>query len=156
MTGDMADLWRAAIADVRLRHPNGRSTPILRISSGTPPEMYVGLDATTCTLTGKLMVDFSISTIVLTYWPGVRVAQMWMAAAWVGYLQHEALELATVGGRAIIDPHAEPYASNPANRGLRYGMPPVLTPITLAQTLALVLPHDMAAVVAYGSLKETQ
>lgn len=111
--------------------------------------LYVGLDETTCTLTGKVMRDFTISCVRLTYFPGVRLAQAWFAAAWAGYLLHESLELVTLAGdRAakVLDPHAEPYTTNPINRGLRVGFPVELTPQTLLATLRLVMdPADADA-----------
>lgn len=134
-----ADQWRVALADVVLRHPNGRSMPVLRLIDGSPSSLYVGLDRTWCTSDGHEMVDFAISTVKLTYFPGEVLARAWFAAAWVGYLQHEALELVTVGGRAVLDPHAEPYVLNPVNRGLRDGFPVELTPLTLRRALRLVM-----------------
>lgn len=137
-----ADLWRAALADVVLRHPNGRSRPVIRVSDGALPSLYVGLDRAWCTTDGHEMVDFAISTVRLTYFPGEALARAWLAAAWVGYLQHEALELVTVDGRAVLDPHAEPYVLNPVNRGLRDGFPVELTPLTLRRALRLVMSVD--------------
>lgn len=158
MTGDVredldihatvADRWCMALADVQLRHPNGFSTAIVRVSTGSPPQLYVGLDRTHCTKTGALMDDFAISTVGLTFWPGADAARAWLAAAWVGYLQHEALELVTVAGRAVLDPHAAPYPENPYNRGLRCGFPVELTPRTLIRTLMVVMSYADAIDIA--------
>lgn len=139
---DLAASWFEALMALEVRHPNGTSVPILRISDGAPPSLYVGLDETRCTLTGEVKRDFAISNIALTYFPGERLARMWFAAAWSGYLQHEALELVTHQDRAVLDPHEEPYATCPANRCLRDAFPVTLTPTTLEATLALVLPRD--------------
>lgn len=139
---EIATCWRAALAGLEVRHPNGRSRAVLRVSDGDPPVLYVGLDETTCTLTGERKVDFAISCVRLTYWPGERLARAWFAAAWAGYLLHEALELVTLAGdRAakVLDPHAAPYATNPLNRGLRDGFPVELTPSSLLATLRLVM-----------------
>jgi hypothetical protein len=141
---DLAAEWSAALAPVRLRHPNGVSQPVLRIIDGNPPQLYVGLDQTTCTKTGATLTDFAISTVALTFYPGARLAQMWMAAAWVGYLQHEALELVTVDGVAVLDPHDEPYVSNAYNRGLRDGFPVTLTYDSMIKTLMLVMSENEA------------
>lgn len=132
--------WRDALALVVLRHPNGRSVPVLRLLDGDPPQLYVGLDETTCTSDpSKTMRDFAISCVALTYFPGARLARMWLAAAWCGYLGHELLELVTVDGCAVLDPHAEPYATNPCNRGLRDGLPVQLTPESLIAALGVVM-----------------
>lgn len=142
---DLAARWRSALSALDVRHPNGRSNVVLRIIDADPPELYVGLDATTCTLTGAVKQDFAISTVKLLYWPGERLAQAWFAAAWTGYLSHEALELVTMRGdrsAKVLDPHAEPYQSNPLNRGLRDGFPVELTPKSLFNTLLLVMDEE--------------
>jgi hypothetical protein len=146
-----AAAWRSALSALEVRHPNGRSRAVLHVSDGHPPMLYVGLDETSCTRTGETKRDFAISTVRLTYFPGVEVAQKWFAAAWVGYLQHEALELVTLAADrdvTILDPHAEPYPKNPVNRGLREGFPLELTQDTLCRTLALVMPWMDAAALA--------
>jgi hypothetical protein len=143
---ELAVHWRDALAALEVRHPNGRSQVVLRVIDGGPPQLYVGLDETTCTLTGETKRDFAISTVKLTYWPGVTLAQQWFAAAWVGYLQHEALELVTIAGdrgRKVLDPHAEPYSTNPLNRGLRVGFPVELEPTSLAETLEMALGDEV-------------
>lgn len=140
----LAAQWWAALAGLEVRHPNGRSRVVLDVLTTEPPQLYVGLDETTCTLTGEPRPDFAISTVALTYFPGERLARRWFAAAWAGYCQHEALELVTLAGdrsAKVLDPHAEPYATNPVNRGLRVGFPVALTPWTLVDTLALVMPR---------------
>lgn len=146
---DLAKYWEGALAELDVRHPNGRSQVVLHVSDGAPAILYIGLAETTCTLTDAVMKDFAISNVRLAYWPGARLAQAWFAAAWVGYLQHEALELVTLAGdRAakVLDPHAAPYATNPLNRGLRVGFPAELTPASLLATLRLVMdPADADA-----------
>ena len=145
---DEAARWFQALYDIEIRHPNGRSRPVIRVIDGAPPQLYVGLDETACTKTGAVMRDFAISTVALEFFPGPRSARAWLAAAWAGYLQHEALELVTVDGKAVLDPHAEPYPTNPYNRGLRDGFPLRLTPETLVRTLMLVMPFTDAIAVA--------
>lgn len=137
----IAAKWATALADLEVRHPNGRSQVVLRVIEGDPPELYVGLDETTCTLTGETKRDFAISTVKLTYWPGVVLAQQWFAAAWVGYLQHEALELVTARGdrsRKALDLRE----TNPLNRGLCVGFPVELEPTSLAETLEMALGEE--------------
>jgi hypothetical protein len=141
---ELCDAWRVALTPVVLRHPNGWSQPVLRFIDGDPPQLYVGLDSTACTRDGHTMIDFAISTVALTFFPGVRLAQAWLSVAWVGYLQHEALELATVDGRAVLDPHAAPYVSNAVNRGLRCGFPERLTHETIVTAFELLMPRSEA------------
>lgn len=140
----LAEQWWQALAPLAVRHPNGRSRCVLRIDDGDPPQLYVGLDETTCTHDGHVMRDFAISTVKLCVWPGERLARAWFAAAWCGYLQHEALEMVTLNGTAVLDPHAEPYATNPVNRGLRDGFPVELTMNSIVEALALVMSRDEA------------
>lgn len=139
----MAERWSEALDGIEVRHPNGISRVVLVVSHGNPPSLYVGLDKTWCTMTGRPMVDFAISSIALRYWPGLTIARKWFAAAWSGYCQHEALELVTAAGdrsSKVLDPHSEPYATNPANRGLRCGFPVELTNVTMLETFMLVMP----------------
>jgi hypothetical protein len=142
--GELTEQWAAALRGLEVRHPNGHSEVVLQLLGEDRLRLFVGLDQTWCTLTGARKAPFAISTVTLTYWPGERLARAWFAAAWAGYCQHEALELVTLAGdRAakVLDPHAEPYPTNPANRGLRDGFPVELTPDSLIDTLALVMPR---------------
>lgn len=140
----IAEQWERALRPLEVRHPNGRSRCVLRVSDGDPPTLYIGLDETTCTKDGHVMRDFAISSVALCYFPGEALARQWFAAGFVGYLQHEALELVTLAGAPVLDPHAEPYPENPYNRGLRNGFPVELNPATLFETLLLVMPEDRA------------
>jgi hypothetical protein len=139
--GILADQWRTALARLVVRHPNGFSTPIIRVHYGNPPVLHVGLDVAQCTATRERILDFTVSNVKLSFFPGTDLARAWLAAAWVGYLQHEALELVTIDDfqTKVLDPHAEPYAANPVNRGLREGFPLELTHSTMVKTLALVM-----------------
>lgn len=155
----VAEAWAEALSELEIRHPNGRSVPIIRvIPTGAAPALYVGLDRTWCTMTGKEMPDFAISTVTLSLWPGARLAQKWFAAAWAGYCQHEALELVTLRGRRDLkplNPHDEPYVECPWNQGLRVAFPVELTWETLRDTLALVMPAG-AAVAMIGWSMHTE
>ena len=150
----LSALWRAALNALDVRHPNGRSNVLLRVTDGEAPMLHIGLDETTCTLTGAPKRNFCISNVRLTYWPGTRIAQVWFAAAWSGYLQHEGLELVSLAGdrsQKVLDPHAEPYQTNPWNRGLRDGFPVELTPATLLATLRVVMEPAAADAIGDGS-----
>ena len=138
----LACLWADAFEGVIVRHPNPSSTPRLVLVDGVEPVLRIEIkDAKdTRDLTQDAWKPFVVSNVVLTFFPGARVARMWLAAAWAGYLQHEALELVTFGPKPILDPHQDPYPTCPWNRGLRDGMPPVLTPDTLVRALATVMP----------------
>lgn len=156
--GELSRQWAEALDGLEVRHPNGVSGVVLRLDGSDPLRLYVGLDETWCTLTGAHKVDFAISTVTLAFWPGLQLARQWFAAAWAGYCQHEALELVSLAGdRSVkpLDPHAEPYSSNPINRGLRDGFPRVLTPETLLDTLALVMRRADAEQLIRESMEAT-
>lgn len=154
MTDDeLAQKWSDAIALMEVRHPDRRSRAVLRVERGSPPSLHVALENAHSTVDDALLPRFKIASVALSYFPGEALAQQWLAAAWVGYLQHEALELVrawcftdafALEMFPVLDPHAEPYQSNPYNRGLRDGFPPVLTSQTLLATLRLVM-DDRAA-----------
>lgn len=146
--------WRTALAGLEVRHPNGRSNVVLQVINRDPPELYVGLDETTCTLTGETKRDFAISTVKLTYWPGEKLAQQWFAAAFASYCTHEALEMVAFAGdwsRKVLDPHAEPYKTNPYNRCLRDAFPTELTPCSTRTTLGLVMSEDAADALMFAA-----
>jgi hypothetical protein len=140
--------WHDALAPLILRHPNGWSRVVLRLTCRSDaPRLHVSLDANPCTLTGEIKHDFAISDVKLSYFPGARLAQAWIACAWAGFLMHEALELVTIGDHAtqVLPPHAEPYPANPFNRPLREVLPVELTPETLRAALAVVMGESAAA-----------
>lgn len=147
---NLRDQWQSALDGMVIRHPNPASRAVLRLEDGDLPSLYFGLDvATDTTDPDRRVRDFAISTVRLTYWPGLLLARAWIAAAWSGYCQHEALELVTVGDMTTrpIDPHG----SVAHDRGLRDGLPVELTPETLVRSLAVVMPMDVAIEFARGA-----
>lgn len=146
MSLDLYRLWGAAIRKTVVRHPNHEARPILDLRPDTAPLLVWSIENHRDTRDTRDVKweAFTLSNIRLTFWPGERLAIAWIAAAWAGYLQHEALELVTVDGENPLDPHRQPYPLNPWNRGLRDGMPPELTPETLVRALAVVMPEDEA------------
>jgi len=137
----LADQWRTAVSKLRVRHADREATPVFEVHDGNPPTLFVGVVNTRDTVTDARLPMLAVSTVSLTYWPGEAVALRWLAAAWAGYQQHEALELVTVeDGTRPIDPHAAPRF----DRGLRHGMPVALTPESLRQTFLAVMPADVA------------
>ena len=146
----IAQRWLTALSSLDVRHPNGRSKVLLTTDGDM---LTVALDATIDTRDGvtPMYSPFVIGCVRLDCWPGTRLARQWFAAAFAGYCQHEALELVTFGGLPVLDPHAQPYETNPCNRGLRDGFPPVLTMETLALALGVVMPMaDAWALVGAG------
>lgn len=136
--------WARAIQNVILRHPNEFSQPLLELTTaGRDAYLHFAVDRIKDTSDpNRLMrAPFRIASVKLTYFPGDKEAREWLAAAWFGYVGHETLEMITIDDlkTKVLDPHAEPYETNPHNRCLRDGMPPELTPETLARTMALVI-----------------
>lgn len=136
--------WRDALAGLAVRHPNAVSRCMLTLSSDDVLKVAVDVIADTRDQVTPMRSPFVIACVRLTYFPGPELAHQWFAAAWSGYVQHETLELVTFGGVAVLDPHADPYASIPQNRGLRDGFPPVLTPETLTRALAVCMEYEHA------------
>lgn len=138
--------WYDALEGVIVRHPDRRNTVKLELLSG--PSLSISMDKVTSTVSEELWSPFQISTVKLSYFPGVDLARKWLAAAWAGYCAHEALELVTVGDWKTrpLDPHEEPYPTNPYNKGLRDGFPVELTPETLRLSLLLVMSPEQVSV----------
>jgi hypothetical protein len=147
---ELTRLWADALAPLVVRHPNGISTVALTLIDSPTPILTIQLDRTPSTRdpSKEMHRPFTISNVELSYFPGTKLAQQWFAAAWAGYIQHEALELVSVGDGNPIDPHTEPYETNPANRGLRQGMPRRLTPGSLIDALAVVMDREHAVALA--------
>lgn len=136
----MLEQWRDAVRSIRVRHADRDAVPQFRVLDGEPPRLEVSVRNARDTVTDERLDVLVVSTVTLTYWPGEVVARRWLAAAWAGYVQHEALELVTVDGARPIDPHA----SAELDRGLRHGLPVELTPETLLRTFEAIMPVDLA------------
>lgn len=132
--------WREALSEVCLQHPNGM-TATWELTHGHPPVLTVRLDGIACTVSGQPIPRFVVSCVELGYFPGKRLAQVWLACAFAGYVQHEALELVTAANERVLDPHQPPYHWD---RGLRQGFPVRLTPDSLRATLEAVMSPDAA------------
>lgn len=132
-------MWADALAPLRLEHPNRISKVLVRLVDAVHPLLSLSLDQIPDNDDPtRLKERFQISSVTLRFFPGDEGARLWLTCAFAGYVMHEALELATVGGLRIADPHREPYETNPLNRPLRDGFPVELTPETMATALRVV------------------
>lgn len=147
----LAERWRAALSELTVRHPDDRRTVLLDVTDGAPPLLVVHVTNTPCTVSGDIKADFYVSTLNLRCWPGVRLAQIWAAAAWAAYIQHEALELVSFHdvARRPLDPH-EPGGE--WDRALRLGLPVDLTMESLEASLACVMPRSKARALCQESV----
>lgn len=128
--------WAVALQGMRLKHPNRVSKTVLTLDTAPEPMLIFALDKHHCSVDDHVIEGFTVSCITLAYWPGLTLARIWMAAAWVGYLQHEALEgVLAPDGTRVLDPHGPGFA----DRGLRQGVPAVLTPESLRASLCAVM-----------------
>lgn len=146
--GILIEQWQEALDGMRFRHADREVTPVFSLGSGEHPSLHVSMRNIRDSVTDERMGSLSISSIELTYFPGLTVARRWLAAAFAGYLQHESLELVTLAdGTRPIDPHG----GNPdLDRGLRHGMPVKLTPETLLKTFEAVMPAAVAKEMAHA------
>lgn len=149
VTGDteLIRLWADALAPLVIRHFFPASRPTVRLHTFNGAEyLTLEVDDALDTKTGEphQANPLLVAQVKLTYFPGAGLARVWMAAAWAGLAQHEALELVTMGDRIVLNPHAEPHRETPWNRGLRDGLPAELTPETLVDALAVVMPIEVA------------
>lgn len=135
--------WAEALEHVVVRHPNRSITPLLTLDDDAWPNLHFELDANPSSDSDETISPFRITNVRLSFFPGATIARMWLAAAWGCFLQHEALELVTVGDTKTraLDPHA--------NRGrldhvFHTGLPFTLTPETLLAALATAIPEEEA------------
>ncbi len=147
-TCPLAREWEGALCALVIRHPDPRTTVELELTAGSPPRLCFRLDVGHDTTNPeKELRPLNVSTVDLTYFPGVALARAWVAAAWTGYLMHEALELVTVGDLTTrpIDPHADVDQ----DRCIRDAIPTTLTPDSLWMALCVVMrPAAAAAMIA--------
>lgn len=140
---EMTRLWADALKDVIVRHPNRNITVLLTLDDGQEPNLHWELDANPSSNSDELIAPFRITNVRLTFFPGVSVARQWIAAAWACFLQHEALELVTVGDlqARCLDPHE---TRERLDHVFHTGLPFTLTPETLLSALATAIPRDDA------------
>jgi hypothetical protein len=131
--------WAIALTGMEIRHLDPEPTVELELIHGDPPKLCFRLDVHRDTVDRhKRHRPFVISTVSLTFFPGAKLSRMWVAAAFAGYVAHEALELVTADGVRPIDPHA----IEAHDMCLRDGLPVELDAVTLARTLGLVMRHQ--------------
>lgn len=135
--------WADALEHVVVRHPNRAITPLLTLDDDAVPNLHLELDKNPSSDADEVIAPFRITNVRLTFFPGVSLAQKWLAAAWGCFLQHEALELVTVGGLTVraLDPHENRAR---LDHVFHTGLPFTLTPETLLAALATAIPRAEA------------
>jgi hypothetical protein len=134
--------WADALEGVVVRHPNRSIELILTLEDGPMPCLTFELDKNLNSDDDEVIAPFNIVNVRLTYFPGVMLARQWLAAAWGCFLQHEALELVTVGDprERVLDPHLKRSRLDVFHRGFPFR----LTPESLLIALATAIPYDEA------------
>jgi hypothetical protein len=145
---ELTRLWAGALEHVIVRHPNRGITPRLTLDDSTSPVIYFELDQNPSSNSDEIISPFIITNVMLTFFPGIEAARAWLAAAWACFLQHEALELVTIGDfmTRALDPHQSREA---LNHVFHTGLPSHLTPESLRAALLTAIPaHDVDALLA--------
>lgn len=141
--GELTRQWAAALEPCIVRHPNRSITPVLTLNDAPEPVLDFELDANPSSDADETIAPFRITNVRLTFFPGVRAARAWLAAAWGCFLQHEALELVTVGDlrTRVLDPHATRAT---LDHVFHTGLPFTLTPDSLLAALMTAVPRSEA------------
>jgi hypothetical protein len=139
----MTRQWADAFEGVIVRHPNRSVQLMLKLDDERTPNLTFSLDANPSSDSDEVITPFNIVNVRLSFFPGVALARMWLAAAWGCFLQHEALELVTVGDfkTRVLDPHKHRHW---LDHMFHRGFPFTLTPETLEIALATAIPLDDA------------
>lgn len=135
--------WADALEHVIVRHPNRNVGLQLTLEDELNPRLTFTIDANPSSDSDEVISPFNITSVRLMFFPGVRLAQQWLAAAWGCFLQHEAMELVTVGDfkTRVLDPHtARPWLDHMFHKGFPFE----LTPETLLIALTTAVPHEVA------------
>jgi hypothetical protein len=130
---DLGRQWFAALADLRIAHPDPTAEFGVTVHDDS-----LALWATVRDSRDPAVwrVRQSVHCVKLEHFPGTRLARLFVAGMFIGYMTHECFELVTARGEQPFDPHADPYIANPYNALFRRACPNVLTPETLAAALA--------------------
>lgn len=138
--GELTRRWADALDGVIVRHPNRGITPMFTLHDAPEPSLAFELDANPSSDADETISPFRITNVRLSFFPGVRAARAWLAAAWGCFLQHEALELVTVGDlrTRVLDPHATRATLDYV---FHTGLPFTLTPESLLAALATAIPR---------------
>lgn len=142
--------WAAALEHVIVRHPNRNITPVFTLEDDIVPNLHFELDANPSSDSDEIITPFRITNVRLSYFPGVLAARAWLAAAWGCFLQHEALELVTIGALTTraLDPHE---TRERLDHIFHAGFPFTLTPETLLRALTTAIPLADAQALVYRS-----
>lgn len=120
----------------------------MHLTDERTPCLTFSIDANPSSDSDEIISPFNIVNVKLTFFPGVSLARQWIAAAWGCFLQHEAMELVTVGDlkTRVLDPHKHRrWLDHMFHKGFPYD----LTPETLLIALATAVPlADAEALVA--------
>ena len=135
--------WADALEHVIVRHPNRSITPLLTLDDDVVPNLHFELDANPSSDSDEIISPFRITNVRLSFFPGVSLARKWLAAAWACFLQHEALELVTIGDlkTRALDPHEN---RERLDYVFHTGLPFTLTPDTLLTALTTAVPIEEA------------
>ena len=138
----LAQQWEEALRPMIIRHSDPRCGVWLELIADSPPRLSIRLDvAYDTTDPAKEMRPLHVSTVELTYFPGIRLARAWMAAAWTGYLMHEALELVTVGD--LVTRPIDPHANDAQDKCIRDAIPTTLTRDNIRDALLVVMRPEL-------------
>jgi hypothetical protein len=140
---ELTRLWADALDGVTVRHPNRAITLLVTLEDYKTPMIHFEMDTNVCSCTERVISPFRIGNVKLSYFPGVAAARGWLAAAWGCFMQHEAVELVTVGDIAtrVLDPHS---GQPRMDHVFSVGFPAELTPDALFAALCKAIPRDDA------------
>lgn len=104
----LANLWRSAICDLDIRHPDPKVIvrPWVEANTTRGPLVHIAMDNLTDTGNPdkKMTMGFEQRGVPIG-WPGLEVARVYIVGLWTLYLVHEALELVTYKNRVLMKPY---------------------------------------------------
>lgn len=104
----LVNLWKHAVSQVRVRHPDPKVQVRVDVRDGIGEEVrldFVMLNICDTSFDSERRMWRFRHGATLVEWPGLENAKMWISAAWALYLQHEAFELVTLRDRAGCNYH---------------------------------------------------
>ncbi len=143
----MTRQWADALEHVIVRHPNRSVKLLLHLEDGRMPCLTFSLESNPSSNSDEIISPFNIVNVRLTFFPGVTLARQWLAAAWGCFLQHEGLELVTVGDfkTRVLDPHGNRARLDVFHTGFPFELTPESLYLALAQA---VTPEEAQKLIA--------
>ena len=105
------DNWVAALADVRLKHPNPSvDVQLVFLKHGNAIRVLYSFTGLQDSRSDTIFPTFEYY-FYANHWPGDDKARLWVLAVWALFMEHEGLEHTLLNGEQLADPHTSDWCA---------------------------------------------